>query len=105
MTLAVISEIGSRRLIVGPVPLHAIRHGIIVGRGRRGDRRAVVIIAVRVVGVVGATVIAVARPDADAGADRDARPEAAATVTITAAAIAATAASIIIPLTAAAHDA
>src|SRR4051794_17413057 len=104
VTQPVIAEIGSRRRIVGPIPLRAVRHRIIIAnRGARGDR-AVVIIAVRVVGVVGAAVIAVARPDADASADRDARPEAAATVTITAAAIAATAASIIIPPTAAAYN-
>src|SRR4051812_41459737 len=104
VTQPVIAEIGSRRRIVGPIPLRAVRHRIIIAnRGARGDR-AVVIIAVRVVGVIGAAVIAVARPDADASADRNARPEAAATVTITATAIAATAAGIIIPPTAAANN-
>src|SRR6185503_6188265 len=56
------------------------RDGIIAGRGRRSDHRAVVIISIRVVVIGGAAVIAVGRPDADACAYRDTRPEAAATV-------------------------
>src|SRR5207302_1181808 len=77
--LAVIAEIGSRRRIVGLVSLHAVRHGIIAGRGCLSDR-AVVVISVRVIVVVRAVGIGICR--ADAGTDRDARPEAAATVVI-----------------------
>ena len=43
MPLAVIAEIGARRRIVGFVPLHAVRDGIIAGRRRRGDGAVVVI--------------------------------------------------------------
>jgi len=90
MPLAVIAKIGTRRGIVGFVPLHAVRHGIIAGRRCCGNR-AVVIISVRVVIVVGAVVvIAVGRPQADT--DSYARPEAAAmtVVPIAAAVVAAT---------------
>ena len=106
MPLAIIAEIGSRRRIVGPVSPRAVRHGLIVARGRCGDG-AVVIISIRVIVVWAVVVIAIGRPDADS--DRNARPEAAAAVVmaIAAAVIAAagiTTARITIPHAAAAHD-
>jgi hypothetical protein len=76
MTLPVITEIRSRGRIVGLVPLRAIGHGIIAGRGRFGDYGVVVIIGVIV--IIGAAVVAIGRPDACA--DREAWPEAAVTM-------------------------
>jgi hypothetical protein len=76
--LAVIAEIRSRRRIVGFVSLHAVRHGIVAGRGRRGDNGVVVVIGIVV--IVGVVVIAIGRPDAST--DREARPEAAVTMTV-----------------------
>src|SRR4029079_7622226 len=70
--LPVVAEIGSRRGIVGFVPLHAIRLGIVAGRrGLRSNHALVVISVVVVIGaaaVIAVAVIAVAGPDA--GADR-----------------------------------
>jgi hypothetical protein len=76
--LAVIAQIRSRCRIVGFVPPHAIRHGIIADRGRCCDNGLVVIIGVVV--IVRVAVVAIGGPDAST--DREARPEAVTVVTM-----------------------